>query len=258
MTTTKTPRVALYATCLVDFFRPSVGFAAAKLLQDAGCEVTVPPDQTCCGQPAYNSGDAKTARDLARRVIEECESHDYVVLPSGSCAGMIRCHYPELFREDARWRSRAEALAGKTYELTQFLVDVCGVERVESGCSGVLAYHDACSGLRELGIRTQPRRLLNSVAGLEIRELEERDACCGFGGTFCVKYPDIANRLVAAKAEAVKGSGAGYLAAGDLGCLLNIAGWLKRGGSSVRCFHVAEVLAGMTEGPGIGDGEQAP
>lgn len=258
MTTTTNPRVALYATCLVDFFRPSVGFAAAKLLQDAGCEVEVPPEQTCCGQPAYNSGDNKTARDLARRLIEQCESHDYVVLPSGSCAGMIRVHYAELFRDDEKWRPRAQALAAKTYELTDFLTGVRGVETVTASCPGRLAYHDSCSGLRELGIREQPRKLLGSVQGLELRELADREACCGFGGTFCVKYPEISNRMVAEKAEDVKATGAGYLAAGDLGCLLNIAGWLKRGGSDIRCFHVAEVLAGMTDGDGIGDGEPSP
>ncbi|KAA3629188.1 MAG: (Fe-S)-binding protein [Proteobacteria bacterium] len=250
------PRVALYATCLVDLFRPSVGFASAKLLEQAGCQVEVPPEQTCCGQPAFNSGDARTARDLARRVIEQCEGYDYVVLPSGSCAAMIRVHYPELFADDAKWRERAAQLAAKTYELVSFLVDVRGVKTVASGFTGKLAYHDSCSGLRELGIREQPRRLLASMKGLARVELSDPEACCGFGGTFCVKFPEISTTMVAAKAGDVKATGADTLAAGDLGCLLNIAGWLKRGGSPIRCFHVAEILAGMTEGPGIGDGAE--
>ncbi len=250
------PRVALYATCLVDLFRPNVGFAAARLLELAGCLVEVPAEQTCCGQPAFNSGDTKIARDLARQVIEQCEGYDYVVLPSGSCAGMIRVHYPELFADDAKWRKRAQVLAAKTYELVSFLVDVRGLKRLDVGYAGKLAYHDACSGLRELGIREQPRRLLACVAGLERVELSDPEACCGFGGTFCIKFPEISTRMVADKAEDVKASGADTLAAGDLGCLLNIAGWLKRGGSPVRCFHVAEILAGMAEGDGLGGSEQ--
>lgn len=258
MTTTTTPRVALYATCLVEFFRPSVAFAAARLLEAADCEVHVPPQQTCCGQPAYNSGDAKTAIDLARRVIEQCESYDYVVLPSGSCAGMIRLHYRELFKQDDKWLQRAAALADKTFELTAFLTEVRKVTRVTATCKGKLAYHDSCAGLRELGIRDQPRRLLGGIQGLEVAELSDREACCGFGGTFCIKYPEISNHMVAEKAEDVKATGADYLAAGDLGCLLNIAGWLKRGNSPIRCFHVAEVLADMTDAHGIGDGEQVP
>lgn len=251
------PRVALYATCLVDLFRPSVGFASARLLEQAGCQVEVPAEQTCCGQPAFNSGDARTARDLARRVIEQCEGYDYVVLPSGSCAAMIRVHYPELFADDAKWRERAGQLAARTYELVSFLVEVRGVKTVPAEYAGKLAYHDSCSGLRELGIRQQPRQLLASVKGLTRVELGDPEACCGFGGTFCVKFPEISTTMVAAKAGDVKATGADTLAAGDLGCLLNIAGWLKRGGSPIRCFHVAEILAGMTEGPGIGDGVES-
>ena len=258
MTMTTNPRVALYATCLVDYFRPSVGFASARLLEAAGCEVHVPTEQTCCGQPAYNSGDAKTARELACRVIEQCEPFDYVVLPSGSCAGMIRVHYRELFKADKKWLPRAQALADKTFELVSFLTEVTKIERVDATCNGRLAYHDSCAGLRELGIRQQPRTLLSSVQGLQVAELSNPDACCGFGGTFCVKYPEISNHMVAEKAEDVKATGADYLAAGDLGCLLNIAGWLKRGNSTIRCFHIAEILADMTEVHGIGDGEETP
>ncbi|GGG32148.1 Fe-S oxidoreductase [Caldovatus sediminis] len=245
------PRVALFVTCLVDLYRPSVGFAALRLLERAGCEVVVPRGQTCCGQPAYNSGDRADARDLARRVIEEFLPYDHTVAPSGSCAAMIRHHYPALFADDPQERARAERLAAKTHELVSFLADVMGVERVEAQYDGVAAYHDSCSGLRELGIRDQPRRLLASVRGLTLKELAEPEVCCGFGGTFCVKYPDISTRMVADKARDVAATGADTLLAGDLGCLLNIAGRLRREGSPVHVRHVAEVLAGIT-------GEVAP
>ena len=241
------PRVALFVTCLVDLYRPSVGFAALRLLERAGCEVVVPRTQTCCGQPAYNSGDRADARDLARRVIEEFLPYEHIVVPSGSCAGMIRHHYPALFADDPQERARAERLAAKTHELVSFLTDVLGVERVEAQYDGVVAYHDSCSGLRELGIRDQPRRLLTSVRGLTLKELAEPDVCCGFGGTFCVKYPDISTRMVADKVRDVTATGADTLLAGDLGCLLNIAGRLRREGSPVHVRHVAEVLAGMTD-----------
>ncbi len=241
------PRVALFVTCLVDLYRPSVGFAALRLLERAGCEVVVPRTQTCCGQPAYNSGDRADARDLARRVIEEFLPYEHIVVPSGSCAGMIRHHYPALFADDPQERARAERLAAKTHELVSFLTDVLGVERVEAQYDGVVAYHDSCSGLRELGIRDQPRRLLASVRGLTLKELAEPDVCCGFGGTFCVKYPDISTRMVADKVRDVTATGADTLLAGDLGCLLNIAGRLRREGSPVHVRHVAEVLAGMTD-----------
>jgi len=249
------PRVGLFVTCLVDLFRPSVGFAAVKLLERAGCSVFVPRLQTCCGQPAYNSGDRKDTRALACQVIDAFETYDYVVAPSGSCAGMIRAHYPTLFPDDAETAARAQALAQRTYELVSFLRDVRGMERVEARFDGTVTYHDSCSGLRELSIKEQPRQLLQSVAGLELVELPGAETCCGFGGTFCVKYPDISNRMVEDKAAAIEGTGAGTLLAGDLGCLLNMAGKLKRRGAAVRVRHVAEVLAGMTEDAAIGDGQ---
>ncbi|WP_135466683.1 (Fe-S)-binding protein [Crenalkalicoccus roseus] len=248
------PRIALFVTCLVDLYRPAVGFSAIRLLEAAGCTVEVPRGQTCCGQPAYNSGDRATTRDLARRVIDDFLPYDHTVVPSGSCGGMIIRHYPGLFADDPHYRARAEALAAKTHELVSFLTDVMGVERVAARYDGVVAYHDSCSGLRELGIRAQPRRLLGTVQGLTLRELKDPELCCGFGGTFCVKYPDISTRMVADKARDVAASGADTLLAGDLGCLLNIAGRLKREGAPVRVRHVAEVLAGGTaEAPPIGD-----
>ncbi|MGD2082104.1 MAG: (Fe-S)-binding protein [Chromatiales bacterium] len=245
-------RVALFVTCLADLFRPSVAFAAVKLLRDAGCGVEVPRAQTCCGQPAYNNGDRASARAIARQVIAAFELYEAVVVPSGSCAGMLRHHYPALFADVPAWRDRAEALAERVHELTSFLTDVLGVERVEAGYEGRVTYHDSCSSLREMAVRAQPRRLLASVKGLELAELPDSRACCGFGGTFCVKFPEISARMVDDKISAVEATGANTLLAGDLGCLLNIAGRMGRRGSRVRVFHVAEVLAGTAEGPGIG------
>ena len=246
-------RVGLFVTCLVDLVRPAIGFAAVKLLEDAGCRVEV-PRQTCCGQPAFNSGDRKTAREIAEAVIAAFAPYDYVVVPSGSCAGMLKTHYGELFHGDPNWLPRADAFCAKTFELVSFLVDVLGVA-VEARFAGIVTYHDSCSGLRELGIRAQPRKLLASVSGLELAEMRDADVCCGFGGTFCVKYPDISNAIVAKKAESIAATGAGTLLAGDLGCLMNMAGKLQRTGSPVRVRHIAEVLAGMTDGPAIGEAE---
>lgn len=246
-------RVGLFVTCLVDLFRPTVGFAAVKLLEEAGCEVVVPPSQTCCGQPAYNAGDKADAKDIVRRVIETFEPFDFTVAPSGSCAGMIKTHYAELFADEPAWAERARALARRTYELISFLVDVCGVDGVDARYEGAVTYHDACSGLRELGVKAQPRKLLSSVAGLSLSELPGAETCCGFGGTFCIKYPEISTRMVADKAKDISATGAGTLLAGDLGCLLNMAGRLKREGCEVKSRHVAEVLAGMTDGPAIGE-----
>ena len=251
------PRVGLFATCLVDLLRPSVGFAAVKLLEQAGCRVEVPGAQTCCGQPAYNNGDHETARALARRTIETCAGFDAVVLPSGSCAGMLKVHYPRLFERDPPWHRKALEFAGRCHELTSFLYDARGVRRVAASFDGAVTYHDACSGLRELNIRRQPRALLAGVTGLTLVELADPDTCCGFGGTFCVKYPDISARMVSDKAAAIQASGAKVVTGGDLGCLMNIAGRLQRLGSPVRTFHVAELLAGVTDAPAIGERDRS-
>jgi L-lactate dehydrogenase complex protein LldE len=247
----KKPRVGLFVTCLVDLIRPSVGFAAVKLIEDAGCTVEV-PSQSCCGQPAFNSGDRATAKAIAGQIIRAFADFDYVVAPSGSCAGMIRAHVPELFADDPNLSGAAHALAGKTYELVSFLVDVMKVERVKARYEGTVTYHDSCSGLRELGIRAQPRKLLQNMDGLELAELVDADVCCGFGGTFAVKYGDISNAIVTEKVRKVKASGAPTLLAGDLGCLMNMAGKLSRDGEAIAVRHVAEVLAGMTGEPPIG------
>jgi len=249
------PRVALFVTCLVDLFRPNVGFAAVKLMQDAGCTVEVPEAQTCCGQPAYNSGDKKDAIAIAKQVIATFEGYDHVVAPSGSCAGMIRKHYPDALADDPAWSARAEALSATTHELVSFLTDVLKIEKVEAAYDGTVTYHDSCSGLRELGIHGQPRKLLDGVDGLHLRELNDANVCCGFGGTFCLKYPDISNRMVSNKMDEIVATGAETLLAGDMGCLMNMAGKLQREGANVRVRHVAEVLAGMADGPAIGEPE---
>jgi L-lactate dehydrogenase complex protein LldE len=246
------PRVGLFVTCLVDLFRPSIGFAAIRLLENAGARVEVPAGQTCCGQPAYNSGDRDDAKAIARAVIEAFAGFDYVVAPSGSCAGMLRVHYPMLFAGDADYAPRAAALAAKSYELTSFLVEVLKVERIAADFPASVTYHDSCSSLRELKVREAPRRLLQTVRGLDLIEMEDTEICCGFGGAFSVKYPGIANAIVEGKTQNIAKTGADCLLGGDLGCLLHIAGKLSREGSRVECRHVAEVLAGMTEAPAIG------
>ncbi len=247
------PSVGLFVTCLVDLFRPAVGFAAVKLLEDAGCRVDVPMVQTCCGQPAFNSGDRADTRAIAEQVIAAFEDFDYVVAPSGSCAGMLKKHYPELFGGDVARTKRAEAFAAKVFELTSFLTDILFITSVPDGTAGTFTYHDSCSGLRELGVQAQPRKLLRSVGGLEVKEMKDADVCCGFGGTFCVKYSDISNAIVSKKTANITSSGADTLLAGDLGCLMNMAGKLKREGSAITVRHVAEVLAGMTDVPPIGE-----
>jgi L-lactate dehydrogenase complex protein LldE len=240
-------RVALLVTCLVDLFRPSIGFAAVKLLEEAGCTVEVPRAQTCCGQPAYNSGDKEDAKAIARQVVAAFAGYDYVVAPSGSCAGMVRVHYPELFADEPAMWEQVEDLAARTYELVSFLADVRGMTAVAARCAQRVTYHDSCSGLRELRVKHQPRRLLDSVEGVSLTELPGAEICCGFGGTFAVKYPDISEKMASDKVADIAATGADCVLAGDLGCLLQIAGKLSRAGCRVEARHVAEVLADMTE-----------
>lgn len=245
------PSVGLFVTCLVDLMRPSVGFAAVKLLEDAGCRVCVPRAQTCCGQPAYNNGDHAYAVTIARQVTAALEGFDFVVAPSGSCAGMLKEQFPILLADDPAWADRAAAFGNKVHELISFLVDVLGVERVDAEFSAKVTYHDACSGLRELGIKAQPRKLLSSVKGLELVEMQDAEICCGFGGTFCIKYPEISNAMVESKAANAGATGADLLLAGDMGCLMNMSGKIKRQGRRLDSRHVAEVLAGITDTPPI-------
>ena len=238
-------RVGLFVTCLVDLMRPSIGFAAIRLLEAGGADVYVPATQTCCGQPAYNSGDRANAIALARKVVGEFEGCDYLVSPSGSCSGMIRTHYGELFADDAAMRERVSALAAKTWELTSFLTDVLNVDRVPGTFAGTATYHDCCAGLRELGVKEQPRKLLATMSGLEVNEMAEPETCCGFGGTFSVKFGEISARLADNKCGHIEAAGVDAVVLGDLGCMLNIEGRLRRRGDrTTQVLHVAEVLAG--------------
>lgn len=233
------PRVGLFVTCLVDLVRPRIGFAAVKLLERSGCEVVVPQAQTCCGQPAWNAGADKHAREIAEQVIAAFSGFDYVVAPSGSCAGMIKRHYPEVLNNDRR----ALALAAKTYELTSFLVKVRGMKAVAAKCETRACYHDSCSSLREMKVHDQPRALLASVEGLSLSELTDGEVCCGFGGLFSVKYPEISERMADDKIADATATGAEMLIGGDLGCLLHLEGRMQRQGKTMRVRHVAEVLA---------------
>ncbi|MEO8628682.1 MAG: (Fe-S)-binding protein [Betaproteobacteria bacterium] len=241
-------QVGLFVTCLVDLFRPRIGMAAIKLLEDAGCEVIVPTSQTCCGQPGYNSGDRKGAQLLAKKVLREFAECLYVVAPSGSCAGMIKAHYVELLADFPELKPEVDRLTARTWELTDFLINVVKLKAVPGTFAGTVTYHDSCSGLRELGVKSQPRALLSCVQGLIVKEMTTPEQCCGFGGTFSIKYEEISTRIVDQKCSDIEQSAADAVVLGDLGCMLNIEGRLRRRGDTrTRVLHVAEVLAGMTE-----------
>lgn len=254
----KKPKVGLFVTCLVDLFRPSVGLAAVRLIEEAGCRVDVPLAQACCGQPSLAAGDVADARAAAESTIVAFEDFDHVVTPSGACAAMLKRHYPGLFRDDAAWQARAQRFAAKVHELASFLVDVREMSAVTATRNGTATYHDCCTGFGELGVKDQPRTLLDSVKGLKLIEMREPAACCGFGGALCAKYPDMAKAKADRKAGDIEASGAEILLAGDLGCLLKIAGKLRREGSKVEVRHVAEILAGMNDSPPIGGRRAGP
>ena len=239
-------RVGFFVTCLVDTMRPRIGFSAIKLLEAAGYEVIVPAQQTCCGQPGYNSGDRESAEAMARKLLAEFEAFDYVVLPSGSCAGMIRVHYPDLFKDDSALLARFTTLGQRTYELTDFLFHIAKLKKVPGKFQGTLTYHDSCSGLRELDVYKQPRALLATMPGVTINEMVESTTCCGFGGTFSVKYGELSTRMADNKCQHIAATQSDAIVGGDLGCLLNIEGRLRRNGDhSTRVLHVAEVLSGL-------------
>lgn len=241
--TTTAPRVSLFVTCLVDQLWPSVGTSTVRVLRRLGCDVSFDERQSCCGQPAYNTGYRDEARQLAQRFIEGFESSgvDAIVSPSGSCTAMIH-HYPDLFEDDA-WRTRARHVAARTHELSAYLVHQLGVEDVGATFAGRITWHDACHGLRDLGIKSEPRRLLAHVRGAEFVELPEAESCCGFGGTFSVKFPEISTAILDRKIDAIERSGAEVVSASDASCLMQIAGRLSRRGSAVRVMHLAELLA---------------
>ena len=237
-------KVGLFVTCLVDLVRPNIGFAALKLLEDAGCTVVFPESQTCCGQPGYNSGAREISKVLARKVLSEFRHCDYVVAPSGSCSGQMKVHTVEDLFKGEPDEAEFVALAAKWYELSGFLVNVLKIELLPSTHSTV-TYHDSCSGLRELNIKAQPRVLL-SAAGATINEMVDCEKCCGFGGTFSIKLGDISTRMAENKCVNIAASEAKVLVGGDLGCLLNIEGRLRRNGDSItKVYHLAEVIAGM-------------
>ena len=239
-------KVGLFVTCLVNTMRPSVGFASIKLLEQAGCTVEVPELQSCCGQPAFNSGDDEGTRQIAYQTINQFEHFDYVIVPSGSCAAMIKKNFVEVFKDQPEWRERAQHLADITHELLSFLVDLCDFEPEGIELDGSYTYHDSCSGYRALKVYEQPRKMLATVQGLDHKPLHGHSECCGFGGTFCVKYSDISNAIVDEKAENVLATEADYLLGGDMGCLMNMAGKLNREGhTEIEALHTAEVLAGM-------------
>lgn len=243
-------RVGLFVTCLVDSMRPSIGFSALELLESAGCEVLVPQAQTCCGQPAWNSGDKASTHRLAQKWLSEFEQFDYVVAPSGSCAGMVKTHYTEVFNSDPDLKLRAARLAARTYELTDFLVNVLGVDNLKLGVSELrqITYHDSCSGLRELGVQQQPRSLIRKMDGVELLEMKDSRQCCGFGGTFALKYGEVSAAICTDKCEQITATGAQAVVLGDLGCMLNIEGRLRRMGDQTQVLHVAELLTGRKPG----------
>jgi L-lactate dehydrogenase complex protein LldE len=249
-------RIALFATCLIDTFRPSAGFATIKLLEQAGYQVDVPVLQTCCGQPAYNNGDVDNARKIAEKTIAIFRDYDYIVIPSGSCAGMLIHHYPVLFEDRPDWRNKAMDLSRRCFELSTFLHDIAKVNNFPVTHTGTLTFHDSCSSLREIKSKQTVRNLINTNKNANLVEIEDNEACCGFGGTFCVKYPEISEHMVNDKVNNILATGADILVSGDMGCMLNIAGRLKRLNKPIKIFHIAEYLAGDTDAAGIGDADE--
>ena len=241
-------RVSLFITCLVDQLWPAVGMSAVEVLRRAGCEVVFDERQTCCGQPAFNTGYRSEARRLAQRFIELFEEtgSDAIVSPSGSCTAMVH-HFHELFPDNERWRRRAESVAKRTHEFSSFLVDTLGIEDVGAGFRGRVTWHDACHGLRDLNLHSEPRRLIRNVRGAEFVELPNADSCCGFGGTFSVKYPEISVAILDNKIEAIEKAGVRAVVSGDASCLMQIGGRLTRKKSAVRAMHLAELLAAHEE-----------
>ena len=237
-------KVSLFVTCLVDQLFPQVGESVVRVLQKQGVEVDFPRDQTCCGQALYNSGFTRRAAGLARRVLKSFANGQPVVVPSGSCASMIRIFYPELFRGDQHLQDQAHELASRTYEFSEYLVRVLGVTDVGASFQGRVTYHPPCHLLRELGVWKEPRALLEAIKGAELVELDQAETCCGFGGTFSVKYPHISEAMLEDKVSSVVNTGADVLASSDMSCLMQIGGALNRRATAVKTLHLAQLLAG--------------
>lgn len=238
-------RVSLFVTCLVDQLFPSVGLAMTEVLERLGYEVDFPEAQTCCGQPAFNTGYRGEARQVGRHFLEVFRGSEYIVCPSGSCTSMVRHHYAEIFHKDAQSLAAARELAPRVFEFSEFLIQVAGREDVGARFDGVVTYHDACHALRELHLREEPRRLLRAVRGLELREMDIAEECCGFGGTFSVKFADVSASMLGAKIESIRRTGAEAVVSADASCLMQIRGGLSRAGLPIRALHLAEVLAAV-------------
>ncbi len=241
-------QVTLFIQCLVDAVRPEVGEAMVEVLRRLDCRLDCPTEQTCCGQPAFNAGYRREAKRAARRFIEIFEDAEAIVGPSGSCVHMVRHHYPDLFKDEPLWSGRAAAVAARTFEFSEFLVDVLETEDLGARYSGRITYHDSCHLLRGLRVREQPRRLLRKVTGAEFVEMRNSDYCCGFGGTFALKYPDISCAMVDDKVDHIIACGADTVVGCDMGCLLNIAGAVSRRGLAIKTMHIAEILAAPRPG----------
>jgi len=235
--------VTLFIQCLVDGIYPEVGAAMVVIFRKLGVNLTCPTQQTCCGQPAFNSGYHGEARVAAKRFIKIFETAEVIVCPSGSCVTMVRHHYPQLFSNDAAWLQRAQDVAAKTFELTEYLVGSLGVDDLGAHYNGVITYHDSCHLLHNLRVKEQPRRLLRKISGTEFVEMHDSDRCCGFGGSFSFKYGDISTAMAEDKVNNIIASGADTLVGCDMGCLMNIQGMLSRKGSSIRAIHIAQLLA---------------
>ena len=248
-------RVLLFGTCLVDQFRPETGVSVVNVLERLGIEVTFPPDQTCCGQPGFNSGFRSEAREVARRFLEVFDGDEPIVAPSGSCVAMVRVYYRDLFRNDPVERARAEQVSARLWEFSEFIVDGLGETRLEGNWQGSATYQRCCHLLRELGVDSQPEGLLNGVEGLSLRAMERSEVCCGFGGSFAVKMADISSAMLAEKIDNVEATGASSLIAGDTGCLMHMEGGLRRRRSEIQVLHIAEVLDRATSGSSRMDGQ---
>lgn len=236
-------RVSLFVTCIIDQLFPKAGLAMADVLERLGYEIEFPEEQTCCGQPAFNTGYREDARRVARHFLRVFRDAEYIVVPSGSCAGMIKNHYAELFRKEPETLEAVERITPRVFEFSQFLLEVAKVEDVGARFEQVVTYHDSCHALREMGVKEGPRKLLARVRGLELREMEPAEECCGFGGTFSVKFPEVSGGMARSKIDSILKTGAGVVVSVDSSCLMQIQGALSRAGSRVGTMHLAEVLA---------------
>ena len=237
------PRVSIFVTCIVDQLFPSVGMAMAEVLERLGYEIDFPEAQTCCGQPAFNSGYRAEARDVARHFLDVFRDAEHIVVPSGSCTSMIAHHYEELFANEPKWLEIAQRLEPRVWEFSKFLLEVARVDDVGARLEKVVTFHDSCHGLRELGIKEGPRRLLANVRGLTLREMDIAEECCGFGGTFAVKFAEVSGGMARTKIDSILRTGAELVVGVDASCLMQIGGALSRAGAPVGTMHLAEVLA---------------